>query len=255
MNCGDIFAGSETQLSQFHKYNLVILAKKQKDNKVITNNPLMKVNTKETKQHDLPPESRPFKRIKYTDVLTRSTIRECTNKNHKLTDIDVEIMVLRHDYNIVKKTVPAIRCKSCEKYYILENEYQRLDSLGTILCNVVEKNYWTSTNRDQDFLISNGESLLHKMGYNVNAYNNVPKSIRWMILRAAFENRLLTKGEIMSHLNTLISRGKARRSFRFAVEKWEMDLEYVRGLSINTESNVTYRVNSITHNKYNKREE
>jgi len=256
VECGRIFAIADAHVEPFHKYNLVTIIKKTKpeEKKKTIEKPTIKKEVKKPEPSVLPAEIRPFKIIKYTDIITRSTIRECTNKNHILTDIDIEVKVMMGDYSVVSEKIPAIWCKSCRKYYILENEYRHLNRRGTILCNVVEKNFWLSKNRQQEFLISNGESLLHKMGYNVNAYSNVPKNTRWKILRAAMESGLLTKGEIMSHLNTLISRGKARYSFRFAVEKWETDLEYVRSLSLIHDSAYTFKAKSITHNKYNKKQ-
>lgn len=76
-------------------------------------------------------------------------------------------------------------------------------------------------------------------------------SERHSILRAALDNGLLTKAEILSHLDYLIRRSRNQAALNTAVEKWKDDREYVRGLSKNAEG-VYYEAGRIVHRRYNR---
>ena len=187
----------------------------------------------------------PVKEIKYADFLTRLSLKKCSSAGHHLIDIKAAVRLLSPNYTVTREEIPAVYCLECNRYFIMETEYQTLSRKGTLLCNVVEENYWLSDNRD-GFSLMNAESLLHKLGYNVSSNTNLPEQVRHSILKAAVDNELLTKSEILSHLSYLINRSRNRISFETAISKWEKDREYVQSLSITSKA-PTYEARSITH--------
>lgn len=186
-----------------------------------------------------------YRPILVTDFLTRTTIKACAAASHDIEDIQVAVKVLHKNYTVTVEIVPALHCKTCNKYYLLETEYLELKAKGILLCNVVEQSYWSSSQKS-GFYITNQESLLHKMGYSVSANNSLHVSERHAILRAALDNGLLTKAEILSHLDYLIRRSRNQSTLNAAVEKWKDDREYIRGLSKNA-TRVYYEAKTIIH--------
>lgn len=190
---------------------------------------------------------KPFnnKVIETTGFLTRTTIKRCSAENHTIEDIKVVVRVLNREYEVTSEIVPAVYCRTCNKYYLLESDYKSLLKKGIILCNVVEESYWTSPSK-KGFYITNNESLLHKMGYNVSANSNMYKNERRAILKAAIECKLMTKAEVLSHLDYLIARSRKRDNLADAVEKWEGDRQYVQDLTTDKNTGV-YNPKVIVH--------
>lgn len=73
----------------------------------------------------------------------------------------------------------------------------------------------------------NAESKLKILGYSVNAQDDFSQMYRERILQEIIEGRLMTKREIMKHLDFLISIHDADYRFDDAVRKWTHDLQFV----------------------------
>lgn len=73
----------------------------------------------------------------------------------------------------------------------------------------------------------NAESKLKILGYSVNAQDDFSQMYRERILQEIIEGRLMTKREIMKHLDFLISIHDAEYRFDDAVRKWTHDLQFV----------------------------
>ena len=89
------------------------------------------------------------------------------------------------------------------------------------------------------------------MGYNVNAINNLDSRERQKILGTAMINKMMTRTEVLSHLDYLIRRSQGNVSLANAVNKWKEDRAFVRNFqeTVNTQ----YVVNSIRHRNYKKK--
>lgn len=241
-SCGTYYTSNPRKI--FAQYNLIQADSKHKRGCV--------QGEKQRQQYERQLSQRPpFKEFSYADFLTRSTVRTCSSAGHHLVDIKVGVMVMKADYSVERAIIPAVYCKDCDRYFILESEYQKLDRRGKVLCNVVEEEYWAS-NINKDFSFLNPESLLYKMGYNVSSNNNLSMKERQLILKAALDSELLTRAEIISHLDYLINRSKNRgSSFNDARSKWKADREYIRKVS-EKDNLPTYEAKSITHKSYKK---
>lgn len=160
------------------------------------------------------------------DFLTRPNVFHCMHSDHQLIDLKCDIKILRDNGSIGNEEVPAAYCPKCDSYYILEPEYQRLKKKGIILCKVVEQEFWQKGSSKNQYNL-NQESLLHIMGYNVNAQKNLSQSQRWGILEVIVDEKIMSRIEIASHLDYLINRSKYRRNLGEAVSKWRTDRNHI----------------------------
>lgn len=237
-SCGNlIIAGNKYNPITYHHYKIV--SSKQAALKVQQEKLQTELSERSQMLH---PKYLP---IATTDFLTRTTIKRCVSAQHDIEDIQAGVKVLRKDYTVVTEVVPALYCKTCNKYYLLETEYLSLKNKGILLCNIVEQKYWVSHTKNE-FFIRNPESLLHKMGYNVSRSTNLYQSERHAILRAALDNNLLTKAEVLSHLDYLIRRSQGQSALTEAVNKWKQDREFVYGLNKGGQGDY-YRARTIIH--------
>lgn len=92
------------------------------------------------------------------------------------------------------------------------------------------------------------ESLMHMLGYNVSSVYDLSDKQRWCILDNIVSSKIMTKAQIIAHLDYLIKRSSGNTSFYTAISKWERDRSHVRDLSL--VDIPTYGVKSI-HNKKN----
>lgn len=160
--------------------------------------------------------------------VTRVNVFKCTNKNHQLIDIRCRIRIVNRNGAITSCVVPGAYCKDCNKYFLLEEEYKKIKRNGfTLFCNVVEQDYWTQGGKRKGDFHLNQESMLHMMGYNVNAQAKLTEVQRRKILELIVDERILTVAEIRSHIQWLIERSKNKPSFQDARSKWESDCNYI----------------------------
>lgn len=234
--CGKIFMKTHTYSNwgkYYPKYDFVlpeeskkgknlekVVANKKEDHTTISNSQML-------------PKKEPGKSVIENHIiapkhfLTRVHIFQCTNRNHKLIDIVATVKVLSTMGILKEVSVPAAYCKTCNKYYILETEYQKLKKCGHIVCKVVENSYWLTNKKNNNLYNLNEESILHLLGYNVNAQTNLSQSQRWGLLEIMVDEKVLTRMEICSHLDYLINRSKNRKNFDLAISKWKADREHI----------------------------
>lgn len=187
--------------------------------------------------------------IKPKDFLTRTRLNYCSSGEHKLEDIVGNVKVLNSVGEIENISFPAAYCDTCKKYYVLESEYRKLKLRGRIICKIVEHTYWNDPKNRNGFNL-NKESLLHIMGYNVNAQEDLSQMQRQKILEIIIKEGILTKAEVCSHLDYLINRSIGRVYLMEASNKWKADRDYITSYDKNSKS---VEVNSIVYNKYNKK--
>lgn len=77
--------------------------------------------------------------------------------------------------------------------------------------------------------------------------NNLSPMQRHTILRTLIKDEILTKGQILSHLDMLIKRAENIPILQKAKEKWILDRNYITNYDKNTE---TILAKSITHKTY-----
>lgn len=163
--------------------------------------------------------------FKCNSFIVRTNVFQCTNQNHKLRDIKGRVKILNAFNEVKIVEFNAAYCPKCQKFFILDSDYQEISNLGELLCNVFVK---TKTGyRIERVFDLQEESLLHRMGYNVNARDGLNANYRHLILANAVDEGLLSRSEICSFLNYLINRSYGRWGFEMAIKKWEDDKDYI----------------------------
>ena len=172
--------------------------------------------------------------------LTRIRKIPCHGKKHNVIKFYAvaNATFKRHpDHHLVR--FPAYYCQECDRIMIKEPVYQEIRNDCRLLCNVVNESFWTPklspqhTNKHFVATFGNEESILHILGYNVNAQIGLTTPQRHAILRQIIINGQLSQGQIEHHLRYLIRRNRSNRKFRRAIEKWLADLNYVSRLDVN----------------------
>lgn len=154
--------------------------------------------------------------------------RSCSNNSHKIKDVIARIPVkVNGKPQIID--VDAWYCETCKIYYILHSTYDGIN--GIPICDV--KDFRTgkiiSSATDYDNVVtSNYETMLHKLGYNVNQQENLSSQERQKILAQIVQKRQISKNEIISLLQYYIRRNENNGNMIFAVEKWEQDLIFMK---------------------------
>ena len=179
--------------------------------------------------------------------ITRVNTFHCSVENHNIVDIMCQIKVSRRDGEVSKVLVPGAFCEKCNRYYLLEVEYERLKHQGIPLCRIVEYDFWTAANQ-REFSGLNKESILHMMGYNVNSQENLTTKQRWTILETIADAKILSITEIRSHLEWLIRRSNNKDNFENARAKWECDSKHMSKYMVDKQSVVD--VASISKKNY-----
>lgn len=199
-------------------------------------------NKTNTKIHDITPKH----------FLTRTNIGKlCVKDGHKLTDIKARIKVLSSTGKVNEVIIPAAHCERCDKYYILESHYQMVKRQGVIICKVVEEKFWRRDNNGISYSNLNKESVLHIMGYNVSEVIGLTSIQRHRILEMIVDEHILSRMEICNHLDWLIERNSYRDNFKYAIEKWTDDREYIA--NYNTKDMKIVDVGIVTRRTYKKK--
>lgn len=181
--------------------------------------------------------------------LVRCNIWYCVHGHHSLQDILAGVNVILEDGTIVKKYIPAAYCATCNMYYILDADYKKLKGEGVILCKVIKRELLIQKNDISDtYLEWNEESILHSLGYNVNAQSNLTDLQRRRILEYVVDNKILSRTAICNHLDWLINRSTGNRNMNLANRKWNDDRNYISQYQRNNERIVD--ADSLVVNEY-----
>ena len=71
------------------------------------------------------------------------------------------------------------------------------------------------------------ESILMQYGYNVSRTVGLTERQRQKILAVMIDNKVLSKGGIISYLDFFIHQHSSRNNMGVAISKWEADREFV----------------------------
>ena len=202
------------------KTPFVNIYKKKKRKKHVT-----KKTSKKKKGHVIKPQN---PKVKAADFLVRSNIGKCVF-SHQTQPINAIVRVSGNNelYDI---SVPAFYCGYCNKYYILERNYQELKKYGYICCRVIEEKQLTSNDLSDSYSKLKDKSLLKTYGYNVNQNDGLSDVERQKILTQIVSNNIMSKNEVVAFIEWLINRSKNIPSHKFAIEKWKRDVKFLNEL-------------------------
>jgi len=161
-------------------------------------------------------------------IHTRKNI--CFNDGNDLQDINGKVNVITDDGSVVEMYFVAAYCTICERYYIFDNEYKRLRKTGALLCHILAPSLASEQSLNNDFSNWNQESALHMYGYSVDINTGLTNDQRQMLLYYLVSNNLLTRFEIIAHLELLIRLNSNKETFESAIYKWQSDIDFLNNV-------------------------
>ena len=192
------------------------------------------------------------------NFVVRCNTFKCRYYNHYVQDIVAVITTVSRSGTIRELQIPAGYCVDCKTYFILDTIFKRIQNAGVPICKVMNKasGYKDSYYEDYEYGFNlKPESILMHYGYNVNQTDDLSPEARRNILAAMIDYKVLTRNDILSHLNFLISMNQKKddkdtegtRRMANAISKWKADRLFVEKYEIGTVKKVPIR--SIITNK------
>ena len=190
------------------------------------------------------------KELTYADciVLCRSLI--CHKDGHRIQPYKGIIPLLTDNGTIISYEVYVGYCKNCYRYLIFQDDYQEMRRAGIPLCRVIEEEVDEFDSSAARFTYKS-ESILHAMGYTVNAKDSLSAEERHKILDKCINSRLLQVHDIIEFLNWLIVTRSPSPHYESAVGLWREDMSFL-GNKYGTEK---IKVSSIKTRKPRKKQD
>ena len=187
----------------------------------------MKKHANHIKQNTTAQSSERCYTIQMKNFVVRGNTFSCKYQNHELIDIEAIVSVIKRDGSVVAVTIPAGYCPKCGIYFIMDSTFRKLNSIGAPICRLsTYKAYSEGRNFDNEWNLS-PESKLMQYGYTVSETAGLSSSQRHVILAYIIDNKIMTKSEIISYIDSFIGLRQRRHQYQEAIIKWESDREYV----------------------------
>jgi len=163
--------------------------------------------------------------LSYADFVIKSSIHKCIYQKHRIEEITAVVPMLC-DNQVQYVEVPAGYCRTCNVYYIFDEFYKHLLSMGTILCQEYTRDEFLHRSRGGTYNFAE-ESILRKCGYTVNKQIGLGQDERQRILELLVDYDVVDKQKICNHLSFLINMRIENNIYSEAVEKWQKDMLHI----------------------------
>lgn len=164
--------------------------------------------------------------ISNRDFVVRTNLFRCYHNEHLVEEIIGIIKVVTPSGETKTEKIPCAYCPECHCFYMLQSQFNRLNDLGVILCQLIEKEDYYKSGKLGDYNVAS-ESLLMRNGYNVKANNGLTDIQRQIILKNIIDNGILTPHRIGSYIDMFIAQKKNMPQYKEAVSKWQKDKAFV----------------------------
>lgn len=167
----------------------------------------------------------------YADIWVYRFKRPC--QKHNVQSVTAYIA---SDRSLIEQPINVAYCPVCQRYYINADQYRTFIHRNGLpylrLKSFIQPDYasWQK------------ESLLHYMGYNVNTVDNLSNHDRWHILEHAIDTKAMSKIEVISFLEFLIHQNGNNPRFAKAIQKWKIDVQYIRNYRIREQKYIRGRL-------------
>ena len=167
--------------------------------------------------------------LDFKNVIIKSSIHQCAKDNHDTCIRNALIYILDNTtYEIVPETVPLLYCKTCNIYYMYEDQYNTLSKKGKILCRIYNLKQWQEGYTSDDFFGKlNMESIFKICGYSVSSNSSIPDQARQNLLSFLIDRKIVSLAQTLNFLHWLIDNRKDSARMQNAVKKWKSDLKYI----------------------------
>ncbi|MBR0158216.1 MAG: hypothetical protein IJM24_03925 [Clostridia bacterium] len=187
--------------------------------------------------------------LSYEDFIVYSHAFRCLN-NHDTETVNVVVQIARPNGDIIEKTVKAAYCSTCDKYIILNADYESLKNYGVLLCRQQSfEKFIESESDNSKYRDWKDASDLRLLGYTVNAKDDLSEEQRRVILCTAIESGLYTVESLRSFLLLLVRANDDKPNYSRAVSRWKSDIEYLSNYDANFR---TVGAKSFTKTTYHK---
>ena len=158
------------------------------------------------------------------DIIVRNAIvfhnfLWCANEKHNLSFCRIKIKDVKDEYRVCNANF--IYCNDCDKFYIDSTQYKNIRKLN-ILPNIKIHSIDTQSNEFSNF---KQESELSLYGYN--AQKSTPQSTRQGILYDVINNKLMSPGQVISHLEGLISLAEYNDRKKDVIQRYQDDIMFI----------------------------
>lgn len=167
--------------------------------------------------------------LDFKNVIIKSSIHQCAKDNHDTCIRNALIYILDNTtYEIIPETVPLLYCKTCNVYYMYEDQYNTLSKKGKILCRIYNLKQWQEGYTSDDFFGKlNMESIFKICGYSVSSNSSIPDQARQNLLSFLIDRKIVSLAQTLNFLHWLIDNRKDSARMQNAVKKWKSDLKYI----------------------------
>lgn len=163
--------------------------------------------------------------IDIKDVMVITSIAKCNEKGHTVEKVKASIYIINFDTG--KKELHSIRafyCDTCKRYYILETDYKKLKSIGSICCSVYSLNELGKINHPGWAK----KSQLKIYGYSVSQKDGLSEKERRVILDMVVFNKILSRKRCIEYLEWFVGNASGKSNMDIAIKKWNSDIDYLR---------------------------
>lgn len=167
----------------------------------------------------------------YADVWVYRLKMPC--KHHNVQSVTAYVA---SDRSTVEQPINVAYCPVCQRYYINADQYRSFThAYGLPYIRL-------RTDAVPDYRSWQEESLLHHMGYNVNAAEDLTPDQRHAILEHAIDTGAMSKIDVVSFLEFLIHNAEYNPRFVNAINKWRADVEHIRNYHLQEQRYVRGRL-------------
>jgi hypothetical protein len=164
--------------------------------------------------------------LSYADVLVVGNTLWC-EKIHTVTTCWGLVPILTEN-EILSYKIFLGYCEQCNRYYMYQDDYEEMIKIGKPLCDVIADGKLINRRKSEGTFHFKAQSIIHAMGYTVQAKSNLSREERRDILDTAIEKRFATPNEIVNFLTWLVVTRKPMKQYETAINKWSEDKKYIQ---------------------------
>lgn len=183
---------------------------------------------------------------KVVNILVYSSIGfKCKNSSHKIEDVTIIVPIIKQNGDIITIDVQGGYCLKYNIYFISTYDFIKLKQFGRIACRIVEDVQYYKNNKYTRF---KEKSIIAEYGYTVAQKYMLSDKARQEILKIIINDNVLSNYQICTHLEWLIKYNGNNDNMKYAVEKWERDIDFLQNYK--KEDQLKYVAESIKRVKY-----
>ena len=158
---------------------------------------------------------------KQSDIVVRDVVifhgfLSCSNQKHNLSFYRIKIHDVKSEYKVCDANV--IYCNDCDRFFMDSTQFQ----------NIVNDGYLpTFRIHSYSVGVDNFREKSELALYGYNAQKTTPQSVRQRILYDVIKNKLMTVGQVISHLEGLIALAEYNDKKQDVIKRYRNDIMFI----------------------------